>query len=779
MGWQGRKAEMSYEFLRIIPDTDPEMVYYNQFLETFGEDANALILGFEDDKIFEFENYKAFEGFTKKVEGISGVNSVISVANLPQLVVNRDEKKFELKPVFDKSPQSQAELDSLRGLFSQQKFYENKVFNAETGASLVVIAFESDYLNSEKRFPMMDEIFQECDRFEEETGLHIRRSGLPFIRYITSTKVKKEMSLFLGISIGVTVLVMFLFFRSFTPVIVALMMIGILIVWVTGTLGLIGYKITILTGLLPPILVVIGIPNSIYLINKFHQEYSHHQNKIKAITRMIKKIGFVTLITNTTTAIGFMVLIFTGIQGMMEFGIVAGINIFATFVISVTYIPAVLSYLPDPTTKQLKHLEFTPTGKLINGIDQVVTTKRTWVYATTFVIVIASIVGLMKVKSNSYMVDDLPEGFSVRQDLAFFEDNFSGVMPLEIIVDTGSKKGYRRKGTFEKIEEISDFVSSIDEVSPAISMATFLKAANQAYNGGDTIDYRLPSKMELATINKYFKNSGENGGSDLSKNFVDSTGRYLRISMRMADIGSIKMDSLIDTKIRPGLDEITEDSRLSAAITGTTRVFIKGNDFLIENLKNSMFLAFFLIAIIMGLLFGNLRMILISLIPNMIPLLITAGIMGYLDIPLKPSTALVFSIAFGISVDDSIHFLAKYRQELVMHRYNPINAIHISIRETGTSMFYTSIVLFFGFVIFTASDFGGTVALGLLTSITLLIAMLTNLVLLPCLLYTFEVRRQQMRFTPIFEVVEDFYLEDEDEEIDLNQIRAEKRRDNE
>jgi predicted RND superfamily exporter protein len=246
----------------------------------------------------------------------------------------------------------------------------------------------------------------------------------------------------------------------------------------------------------------------------------------------------------------------------------------------------------------------------------------------------------------------------------------------------------------------------------------------------------------------------------------------MRVSLQVADIGSHKMDSLLQQVIIPEKERIFADSGMEATITGTTPLFIKGNAFLIDNLKTSFLLAFGIIAIIMAMLFANLRMIILSIIPNVIPLLITAGIMGFAGIPLKPSTAIVFSIAFGISVDFAIHFLAKYRQELFANNFFVPVAISKAIRELGPSMIYTAIVLFAGFIIFTLSDFGGTVALGFLTSITLFMSMLTNLIVLPALLLTFDDGKRKKDAHPLIEQVDEFYLEGEDEEIDLELIRV-------
>ncbi|MEH0155253.1 MMPL family transporter [Limibacter armeniacum] len=791
MGYYGRNVKMSYEFMRIIPETDSAMIAYEQFREKFGEDANSFVIGVKDPALFKLENFKKFKALGDKLTQLKmgkddlshlkmsesakdsllnkGINGVISPANLYYLSPDRVQQKFELKKFFPTVPDTQAQLDSILNEAHKIKFYENTIFGKD-GATLMAVSMDPSILNSEARIPLMEKLMDITTAFEEDTGIHLYYAGLPYVRAIMADQVKSELTLFLMLSAAVTALVLFLFFRSISAVVVPLTMIGVIVVWIMGTLGLLGYKITILTGLLPPVLIVIGIPNSIYLLNKYHQEYSRSRDKRKALTTVIKKIGVVTLITNTTTAIGFCVLVLTGISAMQEFGIVAGINIAVTFVISILFIPAVFSYLPEPDTRHLKHLNFKGTQGIIHLLEVAVTHYRKVVYIITAIIIVISFFGAYKIKAVSHMVDDLPEDFHVKSDLRFFEEHFKGVMPLEIVVNTQKKKGFRRNGVLEKVDEIQQYLASNPEITPAVSLVTLLKTANQAFYGGDTVNYRLPSRYELAYIMKYLGNQ-TNEQKQISTNFSDSTGQYLRLSMKVADIGSIEMDTLVNRVTKKIEGDILKDTDLTVDVTGTTLIFIKGNEFLIKNLKQSMLIAFVLIAIIMGTLFGNLRIVIISLIPNLIPLLFTAGIMGYFGVPLKPSTAIIFSIAFGISVDDSIHFLAKYRQEMKLFNGDLKKALIVSIRETGTSMLYTSIVLFFGFIIFIFSAFGGTIALGLLTSITLLVAMITNLILLPSLLYTFDVRRTDLK--PIVEGADEFYFEDEDEEIDLSMIRKE------
>jgi predicted RND superfamily exporter protein len=363
-------------------------------------------------------------------------------------------------------------------------------------------------------------------------------------------------------------------------------------------------------------------------------------------------------------------------------------------------------------------------------------------------------------------VDDLPEDSPLAKQLHFFEENFSGVMPLEIIVDTGNKKGVQNLSNLRKINEFEMFLDSLEGISQPVSVVSFIKASRQAFYNQDPNFYSIPNNRESAFILSYLKEESDEAG--ISKSFVDSTGQFIRISLKMPDIGSNRMDSLVSNVIEPKIKEVFADTKMEVRVTGTVPLFIKGNKYLIDNLITSMIFAFFIIALIMGILFRNVKMIIISMIPNVIPLLLTGAIMGFFGIPLKPSTALIFSIAFGISVDDSIHFLAKYRQELALHsNFVPI-AVSRSLRETGASMIYTSIILFCGFVIFTLSEFGGTVALGKLTSITLLFAMLTNLIVLPALLLQFDSGKRNNEDHPY---IDDYAKADYDEEEESNESK--------
>jgi len=779
MGYYASRVQMSYDFARTVPLQDPDMVMLGEFRKQFGEDGNIIAVGVKDSAVYELDNFRAYQEFTTKIRAIEGVNEVLSLPFLRVIRKDTTKARFFLESLFPKQIQSEAEFDSLLDEVQKQKFYLGQLVNVNNGATMMLVSVQKEVMNSSRREALVHALTEAGATFESKTNIKVHYAGLPFIRTIVANSVKKEMQLFLYASAIITGIIMFLFFRSFRAVLFSMIIIGIVVVWTLGTLALFGYKITLLSGLIPPVIVTLGITNAIYLLNKYHLEFARTKDKFEAISSVVKKMGLATFLTNLTVAIGFLTLLATDIIILREFGVVAGINIMALFFVSLIMIPSVFSWLPTPTDKHLRHLNFRRMGGFLRFTDLMVHRRRSWIYAGSMILAIFSIIGIYQLRSVSFMVDDVPEDSQVKKDLKFFEENFSGIMPLEFVVEIKSKK--RRPLTdvnnLKKVEEFEAFLDSIPELSRPISIVSFVKASKQAFYNNNPDRYALPSKSEAPFILRYMR--GQNDNSGLFKSFVDSTFSKMRISCQMADIGSTRMDSLVHASIEPKMKEIfapTGKDSIQASITGSTKIFIKGNKFLIDNLKESLLLAFILITLSMAILFANVRMIVISLIPNLLALMITAGLMGYFDIPLKASTALIFSITFGISVDNSIRFLAKYRQEILSNGFFIPKAVTDSILETGKSIIYTSIVLFAGFIIFAFSDFGGTIALGLLTSTTLIISMFTNLILLPALILSFD-RPGKGKGDKL--LIDDFdssfYGEHEDEEIDLSKIRISNR----
>ncbi len=770
MGYHATKVQMSYDLARTVPLDDPEMVFLHKFKAQFGEDGNIIAVGLRDSAIYTLDNFNRFRELNIAIREIPGVNDLLSLPEVKIIRKDTANTRFYLDGHYPKQIKDQAQLDSLMGAIRNQKFYMGQIVNQENGATMMLISITKEVMNSSKRIAMTKALVELGDQFTKDTGIQLRYAGLPFIRAMMATEVRREMQIFLYLSALVTGIIMFFFFRSFRAVLFSMIIIGIVVVWVMGTLSLFGYKITLLSGLIPPVIVTIGITNAIYLLNKYHLEFAKRRNKEEAIAAVVNKMGLAMFLTNLTVAIGFLTLLTTDILVLREFGIVAGINIMALFVVSLIMIPGIFSWLPEPTPKHLRHLNFKILGSFLAYVDIIVHRYRPAIYLTSLAITVVAAFGMLRLESISFMMDDVPEGSQIKKDLQFFESNFSGILPLEIEVNTGKRRGVLNIKNLEKIDEFESFIDSISVVSRPVSVISLVKASKQAFYNYNPAKYALPSKAESGYILRYMKGQTDNTG--LLKSFVDSTFTKMRISMQIADIGSKRLDSLVHEVIEPRMNQIFEGTNIQTSVTGTTKLFIKGNKFLIDNLKESLLLAFILITLSMAMLFANVRMIIISLVPNVIALMITAGIMGYLGIPLKPSTALIFSITFGISVDNSIRFLAKYRQEQLANGFFVPVSVSDSILETGKSIIYTSIVLFAGFILFAFSSFGGTIALGVLTSTTLVISMFTNLILLPALIMTFDKpKKSKAEKLLIDDFDPGFYGEEEDEAIDLSKIK--------
>lgn len=746
----------------MLPDDHEVNLTYNDFLEVFGEEGNLIVLGIKDTSVFTVKQFNAWNKLAESFKSYDEVETVISIKDLQKLVKNTEKQKFDLEPFIKDSISSLEEIDKLQeNLFNKYPFYDNFLFNAETKTLRTAIYLKKDIVNTSVRKDFIINILEKRIKdFEDTSKLDVRLSGMPYIRTLNSQNIVDEIPIFIGAALFVTSLIFFLFFRSFRATFISLIVVCIGVMWTFGILGLLGYEITVLTALIPPLIIVIGIPNCIFLINKYQHEVRSHGNKVKSLQRVITKVGNATLMTNVTTASGFATFILTESKLLKEFGIVASLSILAIFILCLLIIPIIYTFLPYPKDRHLEHLNKRWIGGFVDWMERMVKHKRITIYATAFVLIIASMIGINQMKISGSLIEDMPKDKQFFNDIRFFEEEFNGIMPLEIMVDTKRKKGVMKLSTLKRINELEELIEETPELSKPISVVSLVKYSKQAYFNGNPKYYQLPTSQENSFILSYAKNSSSD--VDLLKNFVDSTGQYARITTFMKDIGTDKMER-IQENLQNKIEKVFPKEQYEVTMTGKALVFQKGTNYLVRNLVISLTLAIFLISLFMAYLFRSFRMIIVSLIPNLLPLLVTAGLMGYLGVPIKPSTILVFSIAFGISVDDTIHFLAKYRQELQANHWKIRKSVYAALRETGVSMFYTSIVLFFGFSVFTISSFGGTVALGALVSITLLFAMLSNLLLLPSLLLSLErnIANKEVLKEPSIDIIPS---EDDDEE---------------
>ena len=735
--FQMKNMRFSYTEANLLPENHEVNIQYNKFLEIFGEEGNLILLAVKDSSVFTIDKFNAWNSLAKSFDSLPEVEFTLSIADVKKLKKDTKNRKFVLESIYEKKITSQEKVNSIKKeLFEKLPFYDNLLYNKKTGTIQTAIYIDKEIVNTPVRKAFVfDKLIPIIDRFEKENNLDVRVSGMPYIRTINAQNIIDEIQLFVLGALFITGIIFFFFFRSYRATFITLLVVTIGVTWAFGFIGLFGYEITVLTALIPPLIIVIGVPNAVFLINKYQQEIKSHGQQAKALQRVISKIGNATLMTNITTASGFATFVFVKSQLLREFGILASINILSIFVLALLIIPIIYSFMEPPKKKHLNHLERRWMENVVDWMEKMVREQRIAIYITTVVIIILGIIGLYQIRVSGSLIEDMPKTKAFFKDIKFFENEFGGIMPLEILVDTKKEKGVMKLSTLKRMDKINEVIESFPELSKPVSIVNLVKYSKQAYYKGKPKYYQLPTSQEQNYIFEYTKNS--DGNSNMLNNFVDSTGQFARITTFMKDIGTDKMN-VIQERLSQIVEKEFPAERYNVSFTGKALVFLKGTNYLIGNLVFSLSLAILLISLFMAWMFRSFRMILISIIPNMLPLLITAGLMGFFGIPIKPSTILVFSIAFGISVDDTIHFLAKYRQELIASNWKIRKSVYAALRETGVSMFYTSIVLFFGFLVFTVSSFGGTIALGGLVSITLLLAMVSNLLLLPSLLLTFE-----------------------------------------
>jgi len=772
LGFMATKVGMNYKHGGLLPETDSAYVDYQRFLSTFKEDGNVLVVGTQADslganKLYTPKNFRAWHALGNDLKAIPGIDSVFSEAHLFTLLRDDSLQRFALAQVVEKLPNDQAEMDTLLARIRSLPFYRSLLYNDSTGASLMMVFVNAKLFDTDARQAVIDAVRERTERFSAETAMPVYRSGLPWIRVNSTNLVKSEMPMFFAASMGLCALLLLLFFRSWRVMAICMSVVAISVVWTFGCMALLDYKVTLLQSVIAPLVIVTGVPNCVFLVNAFHYEFTGHGNRVKALQRVISRIGAAAFMTNATTAVGFTTFCVTYSDALVQFGWTATIGIMILWLLSMILIPILFSYMGDPKPRHLAHLDRKWLDRAVEWIVRTSQTKRPLIYTVTAIVTALSVVGMLRMKDESRIVDDLPEDNPVLADLRFFEKNFHGVMPLEIVIDTKKKGAALKDATLKRIEKLQDTLALYPQFSRPLSIVDAVKFTKQAFYGGDPARYELLNSTDKTFILPYVENAS--GRQGMAKAFMDSTRQTTRVTVQMADVGTTRMDELLE-KLRAQTDSLFGTDKYKVTFTGTSVVFLKGSGYLVSNLITSLFWAIVLIVALMAVLFNSFRILIVSLIPNMIPLIVTAGLMGYFHIPIKPSTMLVFGIALGIAVDNAIHFLARYRLELKLTGNDLARSVDLATREVSVGIIYTSVVLLAGFFLFGFSHFGGIRAMGILTSITLLVAMLTNLLVLPSLVLSFNRSLMTRAFQePLLEIM------DEEQDIDLGELRMEKK----
>ena len=753
---QWKHMKFSYSEANLLPKNHSYNLAYDDFTKNFGEEGSLILIAVNDSSLFDLDNFNSWIKLSESFKSNEGVNSVLHVGNIPVISKEIKNKNFILDSIINYNFSNISDLNKFKtNLFNYYPFYENILFSENKKTVQTAIYLNKEIINNAERIYFINEVFiPKIKAFEKLTKIDIRISGMPYIRTLNAQNIMDEIGKFVLIAILVTVLIFFFFFRSYRATLITLTVVIIGVMWALGVLGLFRFEITVLTALIPPLIIVIGVPNCIFLINKYQHEVKKHGNQARSLQRVISKIGNATLMTNITTACGFATFILTDSEILKEFGLVASVNIMLIFILSILLIPIIYSFMPLPQEKHLKHLNNIWVNEFVDFLVLTVKKYRIPVFITSILCLCISIIGIYQIKISGNMIEDMPKNSEFVKDIKFYEKEFKGILPIEIMIDSKRKNGITRLATLKRMDDLSKHILKIPELSKPLSILNLSKYIKQSFYNGNPNYFQLPSSQENTFISSYVKNS--NLKFDKNNSFISQDGQIARMTTMMGEVNTERMEG-IEASLIKGIELYFPKERYNVTLTGKTLGYLKGTKYLVKNLLISLSLAILLISFLIIYMFRSYKMVIISLIPNILPLIFTAGVMGFLNIPIKPSTILVFSIAFGISVDDTIHFLVKYRQELIANNWKIRKSVFSSLKETGISMFYTSVVLFFGFSVFMTSSYGGTIALGGLVSTTLLFAMLANLILLPSLLISLEknISNEQTLKDPKIKIVSD------------------------
>ena len=737
LGLKAFEVKMGHNLANTLPETDTTMIVYRQFLEKYGQDGRSIFIGMCDENLFQLEHFQDYYDLNEKIREIPGVTECLSVSRVYNIVKNDSIKKFQLAQVVKRRPETQQEVDSIKDAIMNLAMYDGLLFNSETHSTIMLVTLDEEHANTTIRRELTDALSSVLNEYSTAYGIEVHISGMPYIREITTQKMVKEIVGFTFLSIIVAGLILYLFFHSWRPLVSVVTIVLLSVIYMFGIMALLGFEVTILTGVLPPLLIIIGVENSIFMLNKYHREFDVYHDKLKTLKSVILRIGPANFLTNMTTAVSFASFIITRNALLVPFGILASVCIMLTYVMTMVLLPTFFSYQKKPEGKLVNYMNSPRINYIMDKISAFVLSKKRYIYAVVVVLMMICVVGALRISTSGRVVDDIAKSDKLYKDIMFFEENVGGVMPFEFSIDTRKPKGIMNLAFIRKIQQLQDTLALYPEFSEPLSIAEVVKFARQGFYNGKREHFKMPSNNEFAFIMKYMpeKNDGELPG--IVSQYMDKEMQCTRVSVQMANVTTPEIDA-ISRSLRPAIDSIFPKDKYDVVMTGSAMVTLQGTNYLIRNLSYSLVLAFIVIALLMVITFHKFKMVVISLIPNLIPLLFTAGVMGYFGIPLKMSTILVFSIALGISVDNTIHYLARYRLQMKYNNNDIKKSVMAAILETGPSMIYSASILICGFLIFAFSSFGGTKIVGFLVPFTLLIALITNVLVLPALVLTFN-----------------------------------------
>jgi len=726
LGYEVTKVRFDYDFEKFFPTNDEETDFFLNYRSKFSSDNDFLLISVEaNDGIFQKSFLQEVDAFTREVEKIKSIEFVNSITNQEEYFIFTGGVT-DSKPYIDFND-FDSERDSIR-IYKNDELINTAV--AKDGKSLCLFVRHEDYLSINKSD---DLIFNLNKVIESHSFDKVRMAGRTIGEKYYIDNMTFEMALFIGLSVFLVIFFLFIAFKSIWGVLIPQVVILSSMVWVLGGMGFFGQPINIILCSLPSIMFVVSMSDVIHLVSRYLDVLRTEDTVFKAITIAVKEVGMATFLTSLTTSIGFFSLYFVNIQPIRSFGVIMGIGVLIAFILTFLTLPILFYLFPGPKyVREEKKDHFW--RKYLESSFVLVIRRQKTIFITTGVVVLLSIIGLMRIDTNNFLMDDLKENEPLKLDFNFFDDHYGGVRPFELSVTLRDTSiSVWDKEVLQKINTIEEYLSLNYGVGIKMSLITMLKIATRSSHAGNKEYYILPTSTKK--IRKYRRALRLGAKGEFVKSIIDSAENVTRITGTIADLGnqiiSKKNDDLFNFIKKNKLDEMLEFN-----ITGTAHFVDKNLKYLSISLVRGLGVSIFIVALIIGFVYRSGSILVISIITNLIPLLFIGGVMGFMGVELKTSTSIIFTIAFGIAVDDTIHFLGKFKYELLKGK-GKMYALKRSYLTTGKAMILTTLILCSGFMLLLFSSFLGTFYMGLLLCVTLFVALIADLTILPIMLMVF------------------------------------------
>lgn len=707
-----------------FPKDDPTIRDYQFLEEEFGRDDNVIMVGFETDSLLTPGVLNDLQAITDSASAIANVNEVRSILSAQQ--INKDGRRLSFDDYID-ADNLIAVTDSIKSALVSDPFAEGFLINRAGNVTAFYLEIENGKNNYEARNQIISDLQQVLQPYQKSYDFKI--SGIPYYRNQYVQYLNEEILFYISISSVLIILLLWVLYRSVTGIIIPMLIVWLTILFTLAVMQLTGGYFEIMTSTIAPILLCVGIADSIHMISKYDDARLQGMDKPKSIKEMLLTLGNATFLTSITTAIGFGTLITSDIVPMKHFGIYTATGVMIAFLVTIFFVPSTLRVI------NVKHIFKDKSAGIFDFFSQSLEKLSQFNQRYYRQITLWFLIGTVVIGSGSYYLrvngkvfDELGDETEPIQHAQFFSENLSPPFPMEFIIDTGRENGIMDPEFLQRMESFDSYLSSFPAVERTIMFNTLLKEVHGTMAPEKYAENEIPDSEQL--VAQYLLLL-EVSDTEFLEKVTDFSYQKIRVAAQIRDAGSYRVTQMRDS-LSSYLQKHFPDSEIT--ITGSTILSADLNGKIVTSLFKSIALAFVLISAIMAFLFKNVRMIVISLVPNILPLVMVAGIMGFTGIDIKSSTAVIFTIAFGIAVDDSIHYLARLRVE--MKRGATLDeALRIATQKTGKAIIVTSLILLAGFGTLMTSVFTSTVYMGLLVCLTVIGALLADLVLLPSLFY--------------------------------------------